>query len=314
MRVFLCVCFAAAIVFTTDGQTDPDFERLCGGVLDFDLCKAEWNCNLNISRCFCKDETPFCRCNNFADEFYLGEDCSQKWTTLTFALVASLPGITLAFVVGLIVHIIHTCSGSGKSDGHVSKQQSSPPAEENLFPGMVFASDVAARPNGSTGPRPPQVGIPMQNTRPYSIPESPRPSTNRPPMGDPRQPYNPSASNRLSTDRPPMGGPRPSPDRPPMGGPRPTNSEFDRPALGGPPQPYSYTARPGQVLSNPYAKSRNPYEEDSPSPDSYRKYNPPASPQGFDDRRMGQSSAPSYSGSDYGNRGAFPRVQVNRMY
>ncbi|XP_072532777.1 uncharacterized protein [Salminus brasiliensis] len=302
MRVFLCVCFAAVVVFTADGQTTPDV-RLCAGKADFEFCDQDWDCDITVSRCFCKDETPFCRCNNYIDEFYLGENCNQRWTTLTFALVASLPGITLALVVGLTIYIIYSKSSKSTSNGN--KPQSSPPAEEDMFPGMVFASDMAARPASSNpGQRPLQRGIPMQATfqRPYSIPENPAFLTGRPPMGDPRQPYSPSASMR------------PSADRPPMGGPRPPNSAFDRPALGGPQQPYSYTAQPGQVLSNPHAKGRNPYEEGSSSPDSYRNYNPPASPQAFDNMRMGQSSAPHYSGPDYSNRNAFPRVQTNRMY
>ncbi|KAL7834183.1 hypothetical protein SRHO_G00284300 [Serrasalmus rhombeus] len=284
MKLLPHLCFLTVFIFTADGQMD-----LCTGVLDFEPCKDSdtFNCSISISACFCKSGEPFCRCNNFKDEFYLGEDCNQKWTTLTFALVASLPGITLALVVGVTVHIIHICQKSSKSSGE-SKQQSS--SEETMFPGIVFASDVNARPNGHPpSPSPPQGGFTAQpaSSRPYSIQGNSRPFAEKPSMGDSRPPYSPSASRHPTADRPPMGGPRP---------------------------PNSYTAGPGQVLSNPYAKSRNPYEERSPSPDQYRSCDPPSSPQAYDDRRTGPSSAPSYGAPDYSNRSAFPRAQINRMY
>ncbi|XP_037389139.1 translation initiation factor IF-2 isoform X2 [Pygocentrus nattereri] len=309
MKLLPHLCFFTVFIFTADGQMD-----LCTGVLDFALCKDSdtFNCNKSISACFCKSGKPFCRCNNFKDEFYLGENCNQKWTTLTFALVASLPGITLALVVGVTVHIIHICQKSSKSTGE-SKQQSS--SEETMFPGIVFASDVNARPNGHPpSPSPPQGGFTAQpaSSRPYSIQGNSRPFAEKPSMGDSRPPYSPSASMHPTADRPPMGGPRPPnsilPSSPRAGG------SFNKPGLGGPQQPYSYTAGPGQVLSNPYAKSRNPYEERSPSPDQYRSYDPPSSPQAYDDRRTGPSSAPSYAAPDYSNRSAFPRAQINRMY
>ncbi|XP_036436247.1 uncharacterized protein zgc:158432 [Colossoma macropomum] len=320
MKLFLHLCFFAVFIFTVDGQ----MADLCTGVMDFDPCKDSnsWNCNLNVSACFCKSEKPFCRCNNFKDEFYLGEDCNQKWTTLTFALVASLPGITLALVVGVTVHIIHTCQKSSESSGGNKQQSSSPTTEETMFPGIVFASDVNARPKGHPNghppdPSPPQGGFtaPTASSRPYSIQDNSRPFAEKPSMGDARPPYSSSASMRPTADRPPMGGPhQPNstydsilPSSPRAGG------SFNRPGLGGPQQPYSYTAGPGQVLSNPYAKSRNPYEERSPSPDQYRSYNPPSSPQAYDDRRMGPSSVPSYAAPDYSNRSAFPRAQINRM-
>ncbi|KAL7838814.1 hypothetical protein AOLI_G00272180 [Acnodon oligacanthus] len=317
MKLFLHLCFFTVFIFTVDGQ-DVD---LCTGILDFEHCKNNnaWVCDLSVSACFCKSEKPFCRCNNFKDEFYVGEDCNQKWTTLTFALVASLPGIALAVVVGVTVHIIHTCQKSGESSGENKQQSSSSLTEETMFPEIVFASDVNARPNGHPnghppGPSPPQGGftVPTASSRPYSIQGNSRPFAEKPSMEDSRPPY----SMRPTADRPPMGGPRPPnstyesivPSSPRAGG------SFTKPGLGGLQQPYSYTAGPGQVLSNPYTKSRNPYEERSSSPDQYRSYNPPSSPQAYDDRRTGLSSGPSFSAPDYSNRGPFPRAQINRMY
>ncbi|KAI4888366.1 hypothetical protein NFI96_019373, partial [Prochilodus magdalenae] len=269
------------------------------------------------------------RCNNYKDEFYLGENCNQKWTTLTFALVASLPGVTLAVLVGVTVYVLVACrrpkglstqgriglweggvgvpplrwspAGLGQlslapAGGVVltlripwdsfgglpdstypspglgypvtvltvglfyrggNQMKSISAAEEDMFPGMVFASDLNAHPSGgpkglSSGPRPPQGGT--------------------------ANPYSPSASMRTTADRPPMGGPRPLsstyesiPPPSARGG-----GSFDRPGAGGAQQPYSYAAGPGQVISNPYAKTTNPYEEISPD-----QYNPPS--QGFSD-------------------------------
>lgn len=36
----------------------------------------------------------------------MDENCTQRWTVVTFALVASLPGLTLAVLVGVIVYMI----------------------------------------------------------------------------------------------------------------------------------------------------------------------------------------------------------------
>uniref|UniRef100_A0A672K604 Zgc:158432 n=1 Tax=Sinocyclocheilus grahami TaxID=75366 RepID=A0A672K604_SINGR len=78
-----------------------------GNVNDFDRCLDNAGiCDETISRCTCFEGQPFCRCNSQKGEFYIDENCTQRWTVVTFALVASLPGLTLAVLVGLIVYVI----------------------------------------------------------------------------------------------------------------------------------------------------------------------------------------------------------------
>ncbi|XP_062845284.1 uncharacterized protein zgc:158432 [Trichomycterus rosablanca] len=83
-----------------------------------------------------------------------------------------------------------------------------------------------------------------------------------------------------------------------------SNSTSERPQMGSSQLPYSYSAGPGQVLRNPYAKSRNPYEERSAPPEPY--YQPQSSPRPYEDQRAAPSSRPTYS--------AFPRAQISRGY
>ncbi|MCJ8748953.1 hypothetical protein PDJAM_G00170560, partial [Pangasius djambal] len=142
-----------------------------------------WTCDLNVSQCFCKSQTPFCRCNNYIDEFYLGKSCSQKWTTLSFALVATLPGVALAVVIGVAVHLAHTFGKSSKSHGAGNEITHIP--EEDLFPGVVFASDLKSPPIAQPFPpsKPTLVQVPMVSAQPYSAPDNTRPAFDRPPQG-----------------------------------------------------------------------------------------------------------------------------------
>lgn len=55
------------------------------------------------------------RCNNYVNEWFIGEKCDQKWTTVTFALVASLPGLGLALLVGVIVYFVRKPSKGKKN-------------------------------------------------------------------------------------------------------------------------------------------------------------------------------------------------------
>ncbi|KAA0717200.1 hypothetical protein E1301_Tti017365 [Triplophysa tibetana] len=97
------VCF---VVFVTHNVTGQTIDPVCSNVRDFDKCSSPWSCDEKVSLCTCFDGQPFCRCNNQKGEFYIAEDCSQKWTILTFALVASLPGLALAILVGVIVYVV----------------------------------------------------------------------------------------------------------------------------------------------------------------------------------------------------------------
>ena len=60
------------------------------------------------------------RCQNFrghwGDYWYMGEKCEQLWNTLDLILVATLPGITLALIVGVVIQIIHYCKGKPKKN------------------------------------------------------------------------------------------------------------------------------------------------------------------------------------------------------
>ncbi|KAJ8266436.1 hypothetical protein GJAV_G00130390 [Gymnothorax javanicus] len=120
----------------------------CSGMKNFEPClnPDAANCKGN-SQCSCKDEKHFCRCNNDNEKWYIGEDCEQEWTVVTFALVASLPGVALAAMVGVAVYI---CSRSGKKKSAAkvksSKPQKAGPHKESSpeygYANMVFASDI----------------------------------------------------------------------------------------------------------------------------------------------------------------------------
>lgn len=66
---------------------------------------------------------PLPRCPNFrgqwGDYWYMGDKCEQLWNTVDLILVATLPGIALALIVGVVIQIIHYCKGkSKKNEGH----------------------------------------------------------------------------------------------------------------------------------------------------------------------------------------------------
>jgi type III secretory pathway component EscS len=48
----------------------------------------------------------------------MGEKCDQLWNTLDLVLVATLPGIALAIIVGVAIQIIHYCKGKSKKNGN----------------------------------------------------------------------------------------------------------------------------------------------------------------------------------------------------
>ncbi|KAM9440828.1 uncharacterized protein Hap1MRO34_025980 isoform 1-T1 [Clarias gariepinus] len=293
MRAFLCVCFIAAFSWSAEGQ--GDINEYCNNVGDFEPCLQPWTCTANISQCYCKGGAPYCRCNNYIDEFYLGSTCSQKWTTLTFALVATLPGLALACVIGVAVHLAHTFGKSSESQRPKTQLVQIP--EEDLFPGVVFASDVNSRQGARPLPGPPPAQLPMVAPRPYSVPDK----QFGPPMGAPRAQYSAPDNTRPAFDRPPVG---PQYNQPPLS---PTLNVPDRTGQ----QPYSYTGggAPAQVISNPYARARNPYEE----PSVYTEpSSPPTSPRPYENQRMAPPPGPPYGAADY--RSAFPRAQISRQY
>lgn len=65
------------------------------------------------------------RCPNFRsqwrDYWYLGAKCDQLWNTLDLILVATLPGIGLALIIGVTIQTIHYCKK--KSKENINDQQ-----------------------------------------------------------------------------------------------------------------------------------------------------------------------------------------------
>lgn len=282
MKVLLYVCF---ILFFTEEATGQTADPLCANIDDFGPCLGDGLCDQTRSKCSCFEGQPFCRCNSKGGEFYIDENCSQRWTVVTFALVASLPGLTLAVLVGVIVYV--TMLQSKKS--HTGEERKTPNTafkEQDLVHGIHFASDMNGQPPLNMRPVQ-QNPIPMtaMSNRPYSPSRSVRPSAGS--MTDAR--------------------------------PRETNSMYNGmrdPPMGGPVQPYSNGAGLGQIVSNSYARdspSRNPYEDHSPSAE-HNPYRPHAPSHSYEDLTQNRpySPAPLYSSSEHGNlRNGFPRPQLN---
>ncbi|TRZ01488.1 hypothetical protein DNTS_031897, partial [Danionella cerebrum] len=164
-------------------------------------------------------------CNSRKGEFYIGENCSQKWTVVTFALVASVPGLTLAALVGMVLNpSVSVFSVDLKSPTTASKEQ-------DLFPGITFASDLKNRPLSDEKPTLDNVPMAAMVSRPY----------------------NPPSDHCSSADH--LNGGRPSDSR--------MYSRMRDPPIR-PIHPYSDGAGQGQIVTNPYVRdspSRNPYED-----------------------------------------------------
>ncbi|XP_041949870.1 uncharacterized protein zgc:158432 isoform X1 [Alosa sapidissima] len=257
MKFLLVLCFSTLFILLVNGQaTTTPTNPQCVDVEDYLPCKSvnsdDLMCSEN-SKCSCKAKNPYCRCNNNAGEWFIGEDCTQKWTTVQFALVASLPGVGLAILVGVVVYCTRKPSKGKKNKKGKTNVAFNQELEDNMFKNIVFASDMQGRPNS----RPP--------------PENMRPPNNTVPMGAmPNHDYSrmPPPADRMSTSRP---------FNQPYSQQRNIHPPQDRPSMGGPPpQPNSYGSGMGQVLSNPYAKSspgRPPYEGQGPPQDYSSDYN-----------------------------------------
>ncbi|NP_001073426.1 uncharacterized protein LOC555281 precursor [Danio rerio] len=310
MKVFLCLCF---IIFLTAGVTGNP----CAGKADFEPCgDNNLDCDEKISKCTCFTEEPFCRCNNNKNEFYIGDDCSQRWTVVTFALVASLPGLTLAVLVGVIVYMLMVQS----NNSHTSEQMKAASKEQDLFPGIAFASDMNGRPPPNMRPAQ-QDHVPLK-----AMPIHPYSMSRDPPMTSPAQPY--SISNGMRDQS--MGAParpysasntgHPSADNVTDGRPRQLNSGMRDPPMGGPVQPYSDGAGRGQIVSNPYVRdlaNRNPYEDLGSSADRQSDYRSTAPSYTYDNQipNPPYSPAPLFGSSEQGNiRTGFPRPQLSLKY
>nr|XP_048273991.1 uncharacterized protein LOC125389476 [Myodes glareolus] len=104
----------------------------CTSVKDFEDCRGNTAnfCPNNIT-CACKDEKPFCKCQNFRGQWgeywYMGDRCEQLWNTVDLILVATLPGIALALIVGVVIQIIHYCKGKPKKNGDQHREERNMP-------------------------------------------------------------------------------------------------------------------------------------------------------------------------------------------
>lgn len=288
MKALIFVCF---ILFVTNKVTGQTLEPVCSNVPDFGQCLSAWTCNLDVSKCACFEGEPYCRCNNRKGEFYIDEDCSQRWTIVTFALVASLPGVTLAVLVGTIVYLIMLPSKT-KNNKEI-KVNTVSPKEEDLFPGITFASDLNTRPAPNN--------VPMQTmpNRGSSMSIGMR----DPPMEAPAQPYSSSNSLQSYPNRTTDGRPH---------GPYNISGGTRDPPIGGPAKPFSYIAGLGETVNNPYARdyspSQNPYENRGPSTVHRNDYREAAPSYQYED------VIPDYSFDRGNSRGGFPRPQVNLKY
>ncbi|XP_051528107.1 uncharacterized protein zgc:158432 isoform X2 [Myxocyprinus asiaticus] len=279
----------------------------CTDVQDFKECSKTWTCDETVSTCHCFSGQPFCRCNNRAGEFYIDEKCSQRWTTVTFALVASLPGLTLVLLVGVTVYVIMQSSSTKRHlVEEMKKPKAADPNKEDLFPGITFSSDMNGRPPPNTIPvQQDHVTMTIVPNNRYSMSNG----THEPPMGRPARPYSTSNSMHPSTGRIADGRPHE---------PYSMSNGMRDPPMGGPARPYSNAAGRGQIVSNPYARdspSRNPYDDRSPSPDPRNDYRQPAPFHTYDSMNQPYSPAPLYDSSDRGKpRSGFPRPQLNVQY
>ncbi|XP_056600808.1 uncharacterized protein zgc:158432 [Triplophysa dalaica] len=293
MKFLIYVCF---VVFVTHNVTGQTIDPLCSNVVDFGQCASSGSCDKEVSVCTCFNGQPYCRCNNRKGEFYIDESCSQRWSILTFSLVASLPGLALAILVGVIVYVIMLSSSKSHKRNTVNTAS---PKEQALFPGMTFASDLNGRPAPNTRPMP-QNHIPM-----ITIPNSANGmsgGTRDQTMGGPSRPY--SSSNSM----------HPYPDG---GKPLESYSGTRDPPVEGPARPYSSSAGYGQTMNNPYARdspSRNPYDNRGASLEHRNDYRQHAPSHHYEDVNSAYSPAQFYA-SDRGNtQGGFPRPHVNLQY
>lgn len=119
--LFIC-CFLMVHCTQPNCTSVRDFDNCLGNITDF--------CPNDIA-CACKDEKPFCKCQNYrgqwGDYWYMGDKCEQLWNTVDLILVATLPGIALALIVGVVIQIIHYCKEKPKKkEDHHREERNMP--------------------------------------------------------------------------------------------------------------------------------------------------------------------------------------------
>ncbi|XP_057573604.1 meprin A subunit beta-like [Hippopotamus amphibius kiboko] len=118
--LFISCCFLTVHCTQPNCTSVTDFDDCPGNITDF--------CPDN-SVCACKDGEPFCKCPNFrgrwGNYWYMGTKCDQLWNTLDLILVAALPGIGLAFLVGVTIQTVHYCKKRSKKNINDHREQRS---------------------------------------------------------------------------------------------------------------------------------------------------------------------------------------------
>ncbi|KFO19774.1 hypothetical protein H920_18843 [Fukomys damarensis] len=117
--LFICCCFLTVYCIQPNCTSVTNFDDCPENVTDF--------CPENIA-CVCKDGEPFCKCPYFRGQWgnywYMGMKCDQLWNTLDLILVATLPGVGLALIVGVTIQTIHYCKKKSKNNTDNHRQQS----------------------------------------------------------------------------------------------------------------------------------------------------------------------------------------------
>ncbi|XP_036127035.1 uncharacterized protein LOC118636089 [Molossus molossus] len=165
--LFISCCFLTVHCAQPNCTSVTDFDDCPGNIRDF--------CPENIV-CACKDGEPFCKCPYFrgrwGNYWYMGTKCDQIWNTLDLILVATLPGIGLALIVGVMIQTVHYCKKKSKKNINDHREERS---SSELQPqhNSAYVFDTAVRlsqPDQVQNPR----TLSLQNVRPTS-PSSPPP-------------------------------------------------------------------------------------------------------------------------------------------
>ncbi|XP_066213471.1 uncharacterized protein [Saccopteryx leptura] len=145
--LFISCCFLAVHGAQPNCTSVTDFADCPGNTTDF--------CPKNIV-CACKAGEPICKCPNYigrwGNYWYMGDKCDQLWSTLDLILVAVLPGIGLALIVGVVIQTAHYCKKKSKKSINDHREQSSSGLQPQHNP--AYAVDPALR---SSNPDPGQI-------------------------------------------------------------------------------------------------------------------------------------------------------------